>query len=339
MDRPDDLPTVESVPWRRSRPSRCLAAGSRSPDGVGRRSSSSEGSPGSALALSRPAGSSVLVLVARSWVDSSASSPTAWSGISFCYHSTSSGATWEDVVAGRTSGAVELVAAAILYLLYGLVSAIYVSVFLLPFGAGWMVTYPHPASGVRPMTGGDRRAVPAGAARRRAARVSVARDGCAGIAAACGRPAADAGRRGSARGQLLAAGGARRRGPGGAVAGDHRVDRPAGRGAFRPRSGSLPAGRPARHRRGRRLPGGRGDVRGHRPARRPAVRLLGDGHPADRRPLPLRRVRPAAGRGAGLRTDDRAAGLRSPSVRSWSGSRSRLSGSSGSRSRTGSGPC
>ena len=51
------------------------------------------------------------------------------------------GATWEDVVAGRTSGALELVAAAILYLLYGLVSAIYVSVFLLPFGAGWMVTF------------------------------------------------------------------------------------------------------------------------------------------------------------------------------------------------------
>jgi hypothetical protein len=51
------------------------------------------------------------------------------------------GATWEDVVAGRTSGDVELVAAAILYMLYGLVSAIYVSPYLLPFGAGWMATY------------------------------------------------------------------------------------------------------------------------------------------------------------------------------------------------------
>ena len=51
------------------------------------------------------------------------------------------GATWEDVAAGRTSGAIELVVAAGLYLLYGLVSGIWVAVFLLPFGAGWMVTF------------------------------------------------------------------------------------------------------------------------------------------------------------------------------------------------------
>ena len=51
------------------------------------------------------------------------------------------GATWEDVAAGRTSGAVELVVAATLYLLYGLVSGIWVAVYLLPFGAGWLVTF------------------------------------------------------------------------------------------------------------------------------------------------------------------------------------------------------
>ena len=51
------------------------------------------------------------------------------------------GAIWEDVSAGRTSNAIELVASASLYLLYGLVSAIWVSVYLLPFGAGWMVTF------------------------------------------------------------------------------------------------------------------------------------------------------------------------------------------------------
>jgi hypothetical protein len=51
------------------------------------------------------------------------------------------GAIWEDVAAGRTSSAVDLVAAGALYLLYGLVSGIWVSVFLLPFGAGWFVTF------------------------------------------------------------------------------------------------------------------------------------------------------------------------------------------------------
>jgi hypothetical protein len=50
-------------------------------------------------------------------------------------------ATSEDAVEGRISGAVELVAAAAGYLLYGLVSGIYVSVYLLPFGAGWLVTF------------------------------------------------------------------------------------------------------------------------------------------------------------------------------------------------------
>ena len=51
------------------------------------------------------------------------------------------GGTWEDFAAGRTSSAVELVGAAGLYLLYGLVSGIWVCAFLLPFGAGWMVTF------------------------------------------------------------------------------------------------------------------------------------------------------------------------------------------------------
>ena len=51
------------------------------------------------------------------------------------------GATWEDVAAGRTSGAIDVVGAAGLYLLYGLVSGIWITVFLLPFGTGWVVTY------------------------------------------------------------------------------------------------------------------------------------------------------------------------------------------------------
>ena len=51
------------------------------------------------------------------------------------------GATWDDVATGRTSSPVEVVAAAGLYLLYGLVSAIWVCAFLLPFGAGWIVTF------------------------------------------------------------------------------------------------------------------------------------------------------------------------------------------------------
>jgi hypothetical protein len=51
------------------------------------------------------------------------------------------GATWEDVAAGRTSGAIDVVVAASLYLLYGLFSGIWVIVFLLPFGTGWVVTY------------------------------------------------------------------------------------------------------------------------------------------------------------------------------------------------------
>jgi hypothetical protein len=51
------------------------------------------------------------------------------------------GAALEDVSAGRSSNALELVIAAATYALYGLVSAIYVSVFLLPFGAGWIATF------------------------------------------------------------------------------------------------------------------------------------------------------------------------------------------------------
>ena len=70
--------------------------------------------------------------------------------------------------------------------------------------------------------------------------------------------------------------------------------------ALAARPGPVPAGRPARDGCRGRVPGGRGGLRPHRPARHPAVRVLGDDHPADRRPLPLRRVRPAARRGARL---------------------------------------
>jgi len=51
------------------------------------------------------------------------------------------GAIWEDVVAGRIPSVVELVAAAGGYLVYGLVSGLYVSVYLIPFGTGWMATF------------------------------------------------------------------------------------------------------------------------------------------------------------------------------------------------------
>jgi hypothetical protein len=51
------------------------------------------------------------------------------------------GGTLGDLYAGRLSDAVAVVVAATGYLLYGLVTGIYVFVFLLPFGAGWLVTF------------------------------------------------------------------------------------------------------------------------------------------------------------------------------------------------------
>ena len=51
------------------------------------------------------------------------------------------GSTLGDVRAGRVSGVLEVVEAMAGYLVYGLVSAAYIAVFLLPFGAAWMVTF------------------------------------------------------------------------------------------------------------------------------------------------------------------------------------------------------
>jgi hypothetical protein len=51
------------------------------------------------------------------------------------------GSTIGDVRAGRVSGLLEVVAAVAGYVVYGLVSAAYVAVFLFPFGAAWMITF------------------------------------------------------------------------------------------------------------------------------------------------------------------------------------------------------
>ena len=51
------------------------------------------------------------------------------------------GSTWEELRHGRVSDPAGIVVAAGGYLLYGFVSAIYTVVFLLPFGAGWLVTF------------------------------------------------------------------------------------------------------------------------------------------------------------------------------------------------------
>lgn len=51
------------------------------------------------------------------------------------------GSTFGDIQAGRVSGLLEVVGAAVGYVVYGFVSAVYLSVFLLPFGAGWMITF------------------------------------------------------------------------------------------------------------------------------------------------------------------------------------------------------
>jgi hypothetical protein len=51
------------------------------------------------------------------------------------------GSTWEDLRSGRISDLLGVVVAAGGYLLYGLVTAFYLSLFLLPFGAGWMATF------------------------------------------------------------------------------------------------------------------------------------------------------------------------------------------------------
>jgi hypothetical protein len=51
------------------------------------------------------------------------------------------GSTIGDVRAGRVSGLLDVVATVAGYVVYGLVSAAYVAVFLLPFGAAWMITF------------------------------------------------------------------------------------------------------------------------------------------------------------------------------------------------------
>jgi hypothetical protein len=51
------------------------------------------------------------------------------------------GSTWEEVRAGRVSDLLGVVTSAGGYLLYGAVSGIYAVVYLLPFGAGWIVTF------------------------------------------------------------------------------------------------------------------------------------------------------------------------------------------------------
>jgi hypothetical protein len=51
------------------------------------------------------------------------------------------GSTWEELHAGRVSDLLGVVASAGGFLLYGAVSGLYAVVFLLPFGAGWLVTF------------------------------------------------------------------------------------------------------------------------------------------------------------------------------------------------------
>jgi hypothetical protein len=51
------------------------------------------------------------------------------------------GATWADVQSGRASDLTAIVVAASGYLLYGVATAMYVTVFLLPFGAAWVATF------------------------------------------------------------------------------------------------------------------------------------------------------------------------------------------------------
>lgn len=51
------------------------------------------------------------------------------------------GSSWQDLQAGRVADLAGVVVSAGGYLAYGLVSSIYVSVYLLPFGAGWMATF------------------------------------------------------------------------------------------------------------------------------------------------------------------------------------------------------
>jgi hypothetical protein len=51
------------------------------------------------------------------------------------------GAVWSDAQAGRVSDVLGIAAAAGGYLMYGLIVGAYVFAFLLPVGAGWMVTF------------------------------------------------------------------------------------------------------------------------------------------------------------------------------------------------------
>lgn len=50
------------------------------------------------------------------------------------------GSTWEELRAGRVSGPIEIGTSIGSYLLVGLVNSLYGFVYLLPFGAGWMLS-------------------------------------------------------------------------------------------------------------------------------------------------------------------------------------------------------
>lgn len=51
------------------------------------------------------------------------------------------GSTWEGLRTGQVSGPIGIVVAAGDYLLYGAVISMYAFVFLIPFGAGWILTF------------------------------------------------------------------------------------------------------------------------------------------------------------------------------------------------------
>lgn len=51
------------------------------------------------------------------------------------------GSLWEELRTGQVSGLPGILVAAGGYLLYGLVSSLYAFVYLMPFGAGWILTF------------------------------------------------------------------------------------------------------------------------------------------------------------------------------------------------------
>ena len=120
---------------------------------------------------------------------------------------------------------------------------------------------------------------------------------------------------------VLAAGRTGRRHPGAAMARRDRAVAVGWRAGVGSRPGSFrPASGTRRMRPSGSWPSGR--LRGHRPPRPPAVRVLGHDHPAHGRPFPLRGFRPPARRCAGVGADP-AAGSRPRSAPSSSASRSR----------------